>query len=215
MKISTKKITMLAMLAALAYVVMFVGRVPIVLFLQYDPKYVVLATGGFIFGPLSAFVISVLVSLIEMFTVSDTGFIGLIMNILSTCAFACTAAFIYKKKRTLAGAVAGLLAGCVLMTLVMVLWNYLVTPIYMDMAREKVAAMLVPAFLPFNLLKGGLNTAITLLLYKPAVSALRRARLLEPAQSAAPRSRYIGTLLVGLLLLATFVLLTLVFTGKI
>ena len=38
--------------------------------------------------------------------------------------------------------------------------------------------MLLPAFLPFNLIKGGLNTAITLLLYKPVVVALRRANLI-------------------------------------
>ncbi|GFH90968.1 hypothetical protein IMSAGC002_02220 [Lachnospiraceae bacterium] len=60
----------------------------------------------------------------------------------------------------------------------MMLWNYLIAPIYMGYPREAIAALLLPAFLPFNLIKGGLNTAITLLLYKPVVVALRRANLI-------------------------------------
>ena len=95
MKNKTNQLITLAMLSAIAYIVMAIGRIPIVLFLKYDPKDVVITIGGFIYGPLSAFIISVLVSFVEMLTVSDTGVIGLIMNILSTCSFACTAAYIY------------------------------------------------------------------------------------------------------------------------
>ena len=126
-----KKYTILGMLTALAYLVMTVGRIPIILFLKYDPKDIVIAIGGFIFGPLSAFVLSAVVSVVEMFTVSDTGVIGLIMNVISSCAFACTAAFIYTRRKTLKSAVIGLLSGCVLMTAIMLLWNYLITPLYL------------------------------------------------------------------------------------
>ena len=44
----TKKMTTVAMLCAIAYVVMAVGRIPIVLFLKYDPKDVVITLGGLI-----------------------------------------------------------------------------------------------------------------------------------------------------------------------
>lgn len=174
---NTKKLTTLAMLAALAYLIMVVGRIPMVLFLSYDPKDVIIAIGGFLFGPLEAFAISFVVSLIEMFTVSDTGIIGAVMNLVSTCSFACTAAIIYKKNHTLKGAIIGLLCGVVAMVVVMLLWNYLLTPIYMGYPREAVAAMLPTTFLPFNLIKGGLNAAITMLLYKPVVTTLRKAGL--------------------------------------
>ena len=110
----TKKLVTMAMLCALSYVVMFVGRfplVPAVGFLTYDPKDVIIVIGGFLYGPLESFLISLIVSLVEMVTASDTGPIGLIMNILSTCAFACTAAFIYKKLHTIRGAVIGLIGG--------------------------------------------------------------------------------------------------------
>lgn len=183
----TRRLTLLAMLSALAYVVMVVGRIPIVMFLRYDPKDVIITFAGLLFGPLSSLVISVLVSVVEMFTVSDTGPIGCIMNIVATCCFACTAAWIYRRRRTLGGAVLGLVAGTLLMTAAMLLWNYWLTPLYLGYPRAAVADMLVPIFLPFNLFKGGLNAALTLLLYKPALRGLRRAHLIEttePPQSS-------------------------------
>lgn len=170
---------MTGMLCALAYVMTAVGRVPMVLFLKYDPKDIVIAIGGLIFGPLTAFKITVIVSFVEMFTISENGILGFLMNVVSSCSFACTAAFLYKKKHTLSGAAAGFLCGWVCMVSVMLLWNYLVAPIYLGYPREAVAELLLPAFLPFNLIKGGLNTAAAMLLYQPAAAALRRSHLLE------------------------------------
>lgn len=206
----TKKLTMLAMLCALSYVVMLVGRIPMVLFLKYDPKDVIIAIGGFIYGPLSAFAISAVVSLVEMITASDTGFYGLIMNIVSTCAFVCVASLIYKKKRTLFGAVSGLVIGCLFMTATMLLWNYFITPHYMGQPQEAVAAMLLPVFLPFNLIKGGLNAAITMLLYKPVVSALRRANLLESSNNIQNTQGKRKTITIGTTLASAFIIITLV-----
>ena len=45
----------------------------------------------------------------------------------------------------------------------------------MGCSREDIVELLLPAFLPFNLIKGGLNAAFTLLLYKPITQALRRS----------------------------------------
>lgn len=212
----TKKLTMLAVLCAISYVVMVIGRIPVVLFLKYDPKDVIITIGGFLFGPMSAVAISAVVSVIEMFTVSQTGPIGLLMNVLSTCAFAGTAAIIYKRKHTLSGAISGLLCGWVVMVCLMMVWNYLITPLYMNVPREEVVQLLVPAILPFNLLKGGLNAALTMLLYKPLVGALRRANLIpESADAAQPVSSGInrGVMLAAGVLLITCILFVLVFTG--
>lgn len=174
----TQKITLTAMFCALAYAVVAVGRIPVVLFLKYDPKDVVITLSGLILGPITALLVSVISSFIEMLTVSDTGIIGYFMNILSSCSFACIAAIIYKRKKTLSGAIIGLILGCVAMVVVMLLWNYIITPLYMGFPREAVVELLLPAFLPFNLLKGSLNAAITFLLYKPVIKALRSNRLM-------------------------------------
>lgn len=175
----TKRITTLGMLCALAYAATAIGRIPLILFLKYDPKDSVLAISGLIFGPSASFAVALTVSFVEMFTLSETGILGFLMNVLSSCSFACTAAWIYKNKRTVAGAAAGLLCGWLCMVLSMLFWNYLVAPIYMGYPREAAAELLISVFLPFNLIKGGCNAALTVLLYRPAAAALRRARLLE------------------------------------
>ena len=206
---------LLAMLAAIAFMLVALVRIPVVLFLSYEPKDVVIAIGGFLLGPMASFVISLVVSLLEMFTISTTGPIGAVMNLLSSCAFACTAAVVYKRKRTLGGAVLGLIAGSVAMVGVMLLWNYLITPLYMTgTSRSDVAAMLIPVFLPFNALKAGFNTALTLLLYKPLVSALRKTGLVKNSQNKSGTSKT-GLYLLAALLLATCALLLLVYQGKI
>ena len=48
----------------------------------------------------------------------------------------------------------------------MVIANLLVTPLYLGVTREMVIGMLLPAIIPFNLLKGAINGIITFLLYK-------------------------------------------------
>ena len=215
---SVKTVTSLAMLTALTYLAMLLSNLlpRVANFLQMEVKGTVIAIGGFLFGPLSAAIISIVVAFLEMFTVSDTGIIGCIMNLLAACAFACPAAFIYQKMRSRKGAVIGLSAGIVTLTVVMLLWNYLITPIYMHMDRSVVAAMLPTVFLPFNLVKGGLNMALTLVLYKPVVTALRKARLVPERETAQSGERFdAGFLLFSFALLATFVLLVLVLVGKI
>jgi riboflavin transporter FmnP len=213
MKPNVKKMVLIAMLAAVAYLLVFFVRIPVVLFLNYEPKDVVVTIGGFLFGPIASFIISIVVSLVEMVTISTTGPIGALMNLISTCSFACTAAFIYKKRRNLTGAIIGLLVGSVTVIVTMLLWNYLITPLYMmGTSRAQIADMLVPVFLPFNALKAGFNTTLTLLLYKPLVNALRRTGLIERKSPATGNSK-IGLYLFSAALLITFILLLLVWRG--
>lgn len=170
----TKKLTTTAMLCALAYAAAAIARVPIVLFLRYDPKDVIIVIGGFLFGPLTSLTITLIVSVAQMFTVSGTGILGCLMNVISSCSFALPAAWAYKKKSKLSGAIFGLLSGWGCQVVVMMLWNYLIAPIYMGYPREEIVKLLLPAFLPFNLIKGGLNAAITIVLYRPVIMVLRK-----------------------------------------
>lgn len=211
---STKELTTLAMITAIAFVLVTTIRIPVVLFLKYEPKDVVITIGGFLLGPMASLISSAVVSLIEMFTISDTGPVGCIMNFLSTCSFACVAGLVYKHRRTMGGAIAGLALGSVVMTIVMLLWNYLITPLYMGVSRTDVAGLLIPAFLPFNLLKAGLNSSFTLLLYKPLVTGLRKAGLVESPRSSGKGMKP-GVVIFALILLATCVLLALVLKGVI
>lgn len=182
MKLTVKKITTLAMLAAMAYIVMAFIRIPLMPaapFLEYDPKDIFFVIAGFLFGPLESLVIIVLVCLIEMVTVSTSGPIGLLMNVIASACFVIPAALIYKKKKSLTFAVIGLAAGVLCMTGSMVLWNWLISPLYMGVPREVIVPMLPTVFAPFNLIKAGINMALTLIIYKPISTILHKSGIIE------------------------------------
>ena len=184
-RVDTRKIVMIGMFSALAFIMAWLGGlIPIKVanILSYDPKDIIIVIAGFILGPLSAIAISVITSFLELITISTTGIIGFIMNIISTCFFAIPAIVIYQRKRTFARAIIGLCVGIASMCVAMMIWNYLITPLYIVGAtREMVAKMLPTVFLPFNLVKGALNASLAMLLYKPVVNAMRQARLLDKA----------------------------------
>ncbi len=214
MQSKTKNLTTLAMLSALAFLLTTLGRIPMVLFLKYDPKDVIILIAGLIYGPLSAITISFLVSLVEMITISDTGIIGFVMNFLSTVAFVVPATYLYQRDRSFKSAGFGMLLGVILMTLVMLLWNYLLTPLFMGLPRSEVVKLLVPAILPFNLIKGGINAALTIFLYKPIVGTLRKTRY-APSQSTSNQGKIKTEVYVlALLVLISSIVFALVINGK-
>ncbi len=205
------KIVSMGMLAALAVAADVFLRIPgIGGFLTYEPKDVILTIGGFIFGPIAGIGMSLLVCLIELVTVSNTGFIGLLMNFLSSAFFVGVSALIYRRKMTLGRAVAGLVAGAFSMLAIMLLWNYIITPVYMHIPREEVLKLFVPLLIPFNLLKAFLNAALTLFLYKGVVTALRKSHLIPERESNDSANKKANTVLIVLVSAVLAVTLTLV-----
>ena len=221
-KMSVRYLACMAMFTALSFVAVLIAKwiPPVSGFLSYEPKDALIVIAGFIFGPLSSLILSVLVSFIEMVSISSTGPWGFLMNALASCAFALPAAWIYSRHKTMKGAVIGLAVGVLAMAVCMVVWNYIVTPYYMSMGdvtdvaakRQIVGGMLASVFLPFNLIKGGINAGLAMLLYKPVVGALRGAGLVAPSQSKKGRFS-LGFTAFALAVLLTFILLLLVMLG--
>lgn len=169
-----KQLAVIAMFCAIAFVCMLVIKIP-VQFLTLDIKDSVIILCGLLFGPLSALAISIIVPLLELgLGLSGTGYYGLIMNILSSLSFSLVASIIYKYKKTLYGAIVGLISGVLAMTAVMMIANLLITPYYMGAPTAAVAALIPKLLLPFNLVKAVLNAAIVLLLYKPISKILKK-----------------------------------------
>lgn len=218
-RVETRQLATMAMLVALAYVVMYTVHLPLMAaapFLKYDPKDVVLLIGSFIYGPLSGLAMSFTVCFLEMITVSEDPLYGFVMNFIASAAFILPAATIYHRRRTMKGAIVGLACSIVAMTGVMLLWNYLITPLYMKTTREAVAGMLLPIIVPFNLIKSVLNAALVLVLYQPLTNILRRTHLLPALPDGSLRRSYnLSAVFLGLFLLATGVLVALVLTGTI
>lgn len=63
------------------------------------------------------------------------------------------------------------------MALVMIPMNLVLTPLYMgdvSVSREVVLSMLLPAIIPFNLLKAGINCVVTAILFRALFPFFRR-----------------------------------------
>ena len=213
-----KALLCMAMLTALAVAADIFLRIPgIGGFLTYEPKDVILTIGAFIFGPIAGLIMSLIVCLIEMVTVSTTGPIGLLMNFLASGVFVGVSAVIYWRKKTISRAIVGLIVGSLSMTVIMLLWNYIMTPIFMGVPREAVLEMFIPLLIPFNLLKAALNSALILFLYKGVVTALRKSRLIpvrENNDGEKKRSNTILIVCISAVLVITLVLVMLIFAGK-
>lgn len=199
---NTKKITTIGMLCAMAIIINLMISFPIipsVSFLKYDPKDIIIIIGGFIFGPLTSLIMSAITSVLEIVYRGGT-ILDILMNMISTCTFAMTAAYCYKKMHTKKGAVLGLVFGIIACTVSMIIWNYVIDPIYFQMPRSAVVAML-PAIALFNIIKCGLNMAVTLFLYKPVITILRNTNLVEKHEETSSLSQ-------DIMILASFILIT-------
>ncbi len=212
-----KTLVCMAMLSALAIAADVFLRIPnIGGFLTYEPKDVVLTVGGFIFGPIAGLVMSLIVCFVEMITVSDSGLIGFLMNFLASGVFIGVSTAIYSRKKSLSRAIVGLIAGSFSMLAIMLLWNYIITPLYTGLSREAVLGLFLPLLIPFNLLKAALNSALILFLYKAVVTALRKSKLIPTRESNDSENKKSNTVLivcVSALLAVTFVLVMLIFAG--
>ena len=176
--IKIKKLCMAALFCALAIASTYIMHIK-VMFLTFDAKDAVITIAGLLFGPLYSVAISLVVSTIEFITIGDAGFWGFLMDFISTALFSTVCALIYKYKKNIKGAVTGLVAAIFAMTAFMLLFNLFIVPIYTPNFTTAAVAKMVPTlFLPFNLTKATLNAAIVLILYKPASTAMKAARVL-------------------------------------
>lgn len=174
----THKIVLLSLFTAVTYIFSILPAIK-VSFLSLDVKDAFIVIASFYLGPIAGVVISAVVSVLEMVTNSTTGIYGMIMNFLGSAAFAAVGALIYKYKKTLIGAVVSLIVATVSMTAVMIAANLIITPFYQGMPVQAIADLILPLFLPFNIVKGILNSALVMMIYKPISTALKKARLLS------------------------------------
>ncbi|MDR3295025.1 MAG: ECF transporter S component [Clostridiales Family XIII bacterium] len=163
-------------------------------FLKYDPADIPILIASFSFGPLAGLLLTVIVAVIHGISFSASGPYGVLMNIIATGALVLVAGFIYRFSpsfqrgkrlpeelggsrhivfffqiyggKTRKMAAVALICGTLAMVLIMIPANLIVTPLFMGAPVEAVKALLLPAILPFNLIKAGLNSLITFLLYK-------------------------------------------------
>ena len=109
---------------------------------------------------------TLIVCLIQAFALGGSGIYGFIMHFIATGIVAVVIGTIYKRNKTKKTAIRALILGVIITTVVMCIMNIIVTPVFMGAPRSAVIAMIPTVIIPFNLVKAGVNSLLTFILYK-------------------------------------------------
>ena len=185
----------ISILSAIGYILMFIS-VPLPMlfpeFLKVDISDLPALLGGIALGPMAGVTIAFFKNLLQFITgMSTTGGVGEFANFLIGGSFVFTVSYIYSKKRDVAGVIIGLINGIIVMTIVGCIANYfIILPFYSKIgwSIDAVVAMgsaINPAInnklsfviwiiAPFNILKSGIMSLLTLPMYKKTEKIFNR-----------------------------------------
>lgn len=187
--LSSTRIAFIAMFATLAgvlYILNFSLSFAFPGFLEFKFSDIPILIGSFTLGPVPGVIIVVVEILIKLVIKgTSTMFVGELSDLVTSCAFAVTAAIIYKHKRTFKGALIGMAVGTLVEVTIAILFNWLVlVPFYAEIySWDMILLFMTPLFpsctretfynfylwasvLPFNLLRCLVAILVTLPIYK-------------------------------------------------
>lgn len=173
-KTGVDRMVRLGLLAALSMLMMLI-RFPLFLpFLEYDMADVPILIGTFLYGPWWGLLLTAAVAMLQGVTVSaGSGIIGVLMHFFATGAFVIVAGLLYRRFHTFKGALLSLACGSLTMIVMMIPLNLVFTGYFMGTPIDVVKGLLWPAIIPFNAVKAGANSVLTILLYKSVGRALQ------------------------------------------
>ena len=196
-KINARTIAQIGMLGAVALVLMLF-EIPLPFapsFYKIDFSEVPVLIGSFAMGPVAGVLIELVKILLKLLTIgSTTAGVGDVANFLIGISFCLPAAFIYRKMHSKKGAIIGMAAGTIFMTLVGCFLNaYVLLPTYAKAFHMPIDALVAMgtavnghitslftfvafAVAPFNLLKGVLVSLVVALIYKKISPILKQSR---------------------------------------
>ena len=187
---NTRKLTATAVLAAAAYLLAFL-EFPVPLtpaFARMDLSDLPALIGAFAFDPVTGVMIELVKNLLGLMT-SSTGGVGELANFLMGASYVFTAGVVYRHHKTKRMALAGGVAGSVAMGIMAAVTNYFILlpmfeqfmPLeeiiaafgeFIPFIHTKMDVVLYNAF-PFNVIKGLVITAVTMLVYKKLSPVLK------------------------------------------
>ena len=190
---STKLIVKVGILSAIAYILIFIS-IPLPIFpsfLKIDVSDIPAIFGGMSLGPIAGLAIVVIKNVLQVITgASTTGGVGEFANIMIGGAYVLVICLFYKKNKDIKNVIIGALVGIIAMTIMGCIMNYYVMlPLYANfMPMEQIIqagnilnpkvtdlmSFVIWMIAPFNIVKGGLMTIVTLPLFKKMEKVLTR-----------------------------------------
>ena len=173
---STRQLVTMALMCAIAILLSFVEFpiFPAASFLKLDIALVPSTVVGFAYGPGPGVLVGVVCAVAHGAITGN--WVGCLMNIIAGCAFIIPASAIYKRNRTFKGAMIGLVVSTVCLVIATVIANLVIDPVFYGIPFDVVAGLVVPAILPFNIIKGVVIAALTGIVYKSISNLITPAK---------------------------------------
>jgi riboflavin transporter len=186
-KLNVKAYVSIGMLSSIAYLLMLIQfplpMFPNFLFVDFSDIPALIA--GLVFGPLAGILVEFFKNILNYIaTGSQTGVpVGHIANFVAGIVFVLPTLFVYKNLKTRKGMTIALVAGTAIMAVVMSILNYLVIlPAYtLLMGFPDMRNLVLPAILPFNILKGAIMSIIFMLLFIRMQAWINKVSLIKGA----------------------------------
>lgn len=173
-KISTKQITSLGLLGAVAFLMMSAFSIPLIpgaQFLRFEPSEIPVLVASATFGPIAG-VMTNLIKDILYFMFRAKGIFGPLSDFLITSVFAFVVGWIYRKKPDSKGLIFACIVGTIARTIVMIPVNCVILPLQFGYGVDQVLQMMPYALIPFNLAKAVINSFGTVMLYHPLIKRI-------------------------------------------
>jgi riboflavin transporter FmnP len=150
----------LSMFAAFSTILMWFNSpiLPGAPYLKFEVSDVPLLIATIIYGPIGG-VIALTVRTILYFLLHGGNIFGIFMNYIAALTFILTFSFLYKKANTIVASIFGTMA----MTLVIIPLNIIIVPLEFGLSFEQVWALMLPVYIPFNLIKGALTSVVLII----------------------------------------------------
>jgi riboflavin transporter FmnP len=170
-KLNVRLLVSIGMLSTIAYLLMLLNfplpLFPSFLFIDFSDIPAMIAT--LIFGPIAGILVELFKNVLNYFmTGSQTGIpVGHIANFLAGISFILPTYYLYNRIKTRKGMTLALIFGTLTMAVIMSILNYyFILPAYTALLNfPDMRNLVLPAILPFNILKGGIMSFIFMLLF--------------------------------------------------
>ncbi len=173
---STKQLVTMALMCAIAILLSFVEFpiMPAASFLKLDVALVPSAVVGFAYGAGPGVLVGIVCAVVHAAITGN--WVGCLMNVIVACAFIIPASAIYKRNRTFKGAVIGLVVSTICLIIAAIVANLVIDPIFYGYPFDAVVGLIVPAILPFNVIKGVVVSLLTAIVYKSISNLITPAK---------------------------------------
>lgn len=165
---NVRRTTILALLAAISFLLMFALEFPLPGFppyLKYDPSDVCGLLATLSFGPSAGFLVELIKSILFFLSgKSADGIVGATAALVAGGSFVVVAGQVYASGRR--SPIVALMSGTIAMTVIMVTANYFVFLPLWGLPTSQITLPLVVAMLGFNLVKGVITSILTLIIHQ-------------------------------------------------